>query len=50
MTMPQVNRLHFWVTLTLLGLFLAGALPGTGPGGRTRDHLGRGPHTKRPWP
>ena len=26
--MPQFNRLHFWVTLTLLGLFLAGALPG----------------------
>ena len=26
--MSQFNRLHCWVTLTLLGLFLAGALPG----------------------
>jgi peptidoglycan/xylan/chitin deacetylase (PgdA/CDA1 family) len=30
--MPQCNRLHFWVTLTLLGLFLAGALPGPARG------------------
>jgi peptidoglycan/xylan/chitin deacetylase (PgdA/CDA1 family) len=27
--MWQCNRLHFWVTLTLLGVFLAGVLPGS---------------------
>jgi peptidoglycan/xylan/chitin deacetylase (PgdA/CDA1 family) len=30
--MLQFNRLHFWVTLTMLGLFLAGALPGPARG------------------
>ena len=35
--MPQSNRLHFWVILTLLGFFLAGAPPGPAWGAEPVD-------------
>ena len=44
--MSQFNRLHCWVILTLLGLFLAGALPGPAWGAEPVD-IWAGPPTEK---